>query len=113
MYTLQDVLIDTLWIMGLAGLLATLSYGNWYRREQGWRWGHVLNLPRILFSLCLSLAAFCVGLALNGATGYAPAPWWETATWSLLTLLFVIQTGLYGLAGIRRGWDTPMEEKKR
>ncbi|NJN83492.1 MAG: hypothetical protein HC802_15225 [Caldilineaceae bacterium] len=111
MFDLFDVLIDALWVLGLAGLLATFSYMSWYRGLQGWSWGYALSVPRMLFPLCLSLTIFCVGLALNGVTSFQPAPWWETTAWSILALLFAVQTVIYGVAGLRHGWDTPLEKR--
>ena len=106
---LQEVLIDALWILGLACLLATLSYMSWYRNVRGWKWTYAFSLPRVLVPICLSLELFCIGLAINGLTSYWPAPWWESLAWTLLALLFAIQTVVYGVAGIRYGWDTPVE----
>ena len=111
MISFQDVFVDAIWILGLAGLLATLSYIIWYKNIRKWTWGHTFGLPRALVPLCLSLECFCIGLALNGITSLQQAPWWETAAWSLLAVLFAIQVLIYGIAGVRRGWDTPMEGK--
>ena len=107
----QDVLTSTLWILGLAGLLATLSYMSWYRSRHPGSWRLLFRLPRMLIPFCLSLEIFCIGLATNGALAYQPAPWWETAAWSVLALIFALQTGLYGWVGVQRGWDMPIEEK--
>lgn len=106
---LQEVLIDALWIIGLACLLATFSYVSWYRSVRGWKWGYAFSLPRLLVPLCLSLELLCIGLAINGLTAYWPAPWWETAAWTALAVLFAVQTVVYGVAGMRYGWDTPVE----
>jgi hypothetical protein len=65
----------------------------------------------MLIPLSVSLELFAIGLAINGATALQPAPWWETIAWSLLALLFAFQTVMYGLAGMRHGWDTPLEER--
>lgn len=112
MVSLQDVLVDALWILGIAGVLATLSYMNWYRRAQGLSWRHVLGLPRALIPLCVSMEIFCIGIAANGVLSTPAAPWWETAAWSVLAILFAVQTIAYGVAGARNGWDTPLEERE-
>src|SRR4051812_4330524 len=108
----QDVLAGALWILGLAGLFATLSYMSWVRSRRLWGWRYVFSLPRMLIPFCLSLEVFCMGLAINGALAYQPAPWWEIAAWSGLALVFALQTVIYGWAGVRRGWDTPIEERE-
>jgi hypothetical protein len=108
---LQNLIINALWVLGLAGVLATLSYMSWYRSARHWRWRRVFSLPRMLIPLSVSLEFFSIGLAINGLTAAQRAPWWETAAWSILALLFAIQTVIYGLAGLRHGWDTPLEER--
>ncbi len=111
MFSLQEILIDALWILGIAGVLATLSYMSWYRSVQSLSWRHVFSLPRALIPLCVSMEIFCIGIAVNGVLAVQPAPWWETAAWSILALLFAVQTIAYGVAGTRNGWDTPLEER--
>ena len=109
MFTLQDVLIDAIWILGLAGLLAIGSYFDWYRRVREWTWGYTLRTWRFLFSLSLSLTVFCIGMTLNGVVSMQRAPMWETLAWSLLSLLLLVQSVIYGVAGDNYGWDTSME----
>lgn len=113
MLTVQSLIDNALWIVGLAGLLATLSYMAWYRSARGWRWKRVFSLPRMLIPLSVSLELFSIGLAINGITAVQPAPWWETTAWSILALLFAMQTVIYGVAGFRYGWDTPLEERDK
>lgn len=111
MFLLQDVLVDALWIVGIAGVVATLSYMNWFRGTQRLSWRRVLSLPRALIPLCVSMEIFCIGIAVNGLLSEPPAPWWETVAWSVLAILFAVQTFAYGIAGVRNGWDTPLEER--
>jgi hypothetical protein len=111
MFTLQEVLIDALWILGLAGLLATFSYMDWYRGIRGWKWGDMLRIPRTLFPFYLSLTILGIGLALNGLTASQLAPWWETVAWVLLSLFCFMHAIIYSVAGRQRGWDTPTEGK--
>jgi len=111
MYGLEDVLVDVIWILGLSGVLATISYVSWYKSHKGWKWGYAFSVPRSLIPLCLSLEIFCIGMALNGLLPQQSVPIWESAAWSILALLFVIQIIIYGLAGRRNGWDTSMEGK--
>jgi hypothetical protein len=69
-------------------------------------------MPRMLSPLCLSLALFCLGMALNGVVADQSPPWWQTATWSVLTVLFAVQCVLVTLDGRRKGWDAPIEGSK-
>ncbi|MCB9161732.1 MAG: hypothetical protein R2851_10945 [Caldilineaceae bacterium] len=48
-------------------------------------------------------------MAVQGLTAYQRAPWWETLAWTALAVLFAVQTVVYGVAGMRFGWDTPVE----
>lgn len=112
MISWQSVLSDALWILGLAGALATFSYMSWRRSVVGWSWGYTLSVPRTLVPLCLSMELFSIGLAMTGLTAYQPAPWWETVIWTVLVVLFAVQTVMYGIAGKRYGWDTPVEGRK-
>jgi hypothetical protein len=113
MLTAQLFFTNALWIVGLAGVLATFSYMAWYRSARGWRWSRVFSLPRMLIPLSVCLELFSIGMAINGITATQPAPWWEIAAWSILALIFAVQTVIYGVAGFRHGWDTPLEERGR
>lgn len=113
MFSLQQILVDALWVLGLAGLLATFSYMAWYRTRHGWSWRYLFSLPRLLVPVSVSLEFFCIGMGVSGLLAFESPPWWETAAWTLLAILFAIQTVVYGLAGRRRGWDTPVEERNK
>ncbi len=112
MFTPQSLLADALWILGLAGVLATFSYLSWYKGLRRWSWRFVLGVPRLLAPLCLSLTLFCMGMAFSGLFSFQPAPWWQSLAWGLLTILFLVQTIVYFMGGYRQGWDKPMEEAK-
>jgi hypothetical protein len=109
MITLTALLIDALWILGLAGLFATFSYIDYYRHLHCWRWRDAWKTPRLLTPLNLSLTVFSFGLALNGATGQPPAPVWELALWSAISVAFAWQTILYWRIGQRQGWDLAID----
>lgn len=55
MFSLQEIFIDALWMIWIAGVLATLSYMNWYRSANGWSWRRLFSLPRMLIPLCVSM----------------------------------------------------------
>ncbi len=110
MFTLTDVLIDALWILGLAGVFATFSYMDYYRHLRHWRWREVWQRPLMLTPLSVSLTVFSLGLALSGATAYQPDPWWQTLIWATMTLLFGWQSVLYSRIGIKQGWSNPIED---
>jgi hypothetical protein len=96
-------------IVGLAGLLATFSYGSWWCGLHGWHWSTLVTLPRLLSPFCLSFALFCSGMAL-GAIAAPTLSWWQLAAWSVLAVVFAAFAASLWLRGKRNGWDTPIEE---
>jgi hypothetical protein len=73
------VAANGLWILGLALLLAALSYHHWLAGETGWR-------RRDLFSACSFQVPWTSGLFL-AFTGWALAQapqWWEKTLWLVL-----------------------------
>ncbi len=108
MIDLQAVLFDALWILGLAGGLATCSYLDWVRLQRGWRWRSLWDRPCFVVPLSVSLALFCGGVGLSGATADPPDPRWQTGVWGFLALLFVVEALLYAWAARVHGWATPV-----
>jgi hypothetical protein len=108
MLTLPSVLSAGIWILGLAGVLATLSYADWARSLHRHSWRSLLLLPRLLSPFCLSFTLFCSGMALAAITNPTPS-WWQIAAWSILAVIFAFYAAMIMLAGRRKGWDTPFE----
>ena len=88
---------NALWILGLAIVLAALSYADWRRR---------LTVPPVSFrkalagpgfqaAVSLGFVLFCAGLALGSTV------WWQIAAWAALGLLFAWQS-LTSLRQLRR-----------
>ena len=67
---------NSIWIAGLAVILAALSWARWIDGEDQGR-----RQPGL--ALNLGLALFCVGLAATGRG------WWERALWGLLSAVWV------------------------
>lgn len=109
MISVQSLIADALWVLGLAGALATVSYAGWVRGIQQWTGAHILTTPLLLAPLSLSLFLFSGGMALAGLFSDWPAPWWQIIAWSVLSVLFGVQGGLYTRTGLRTGWDAPIE----
>jgi hypothetical protein len=80
------VIANSLWIFGLATLLAALSWAHWVASTEGKRLRTVLGQSRMRQGLNLGLALFCVGLAATGRT------WWERILWGLLAAAWIFQT---------------------
>lgn len=108
MLTIPSLLSAGLWISGLAGVLATLSYADWIRSLQHRRWSSMVTLPRLLSPFCLSFTLVCSGLAFAAIT-YPPPSWRHIAAWSILAVIFACLSAVFTLAGRRNGWDTPFE----
>lgn len=81
---------NALWILGLAVLLAVLSWARWEAQRERVRLRHALARPPIQLGLDLGLLLFCVGLAATGRT------WWERVLWSLLAVGWTVHAWLTG-----------------
>lgn len=90
MIDVWGVAANSLWILGLAVLLAVLSWAHWAASAEGVQLRVVLGRPRMRQALDLGLILFCAGLA---ATARA---WWERALWGLLAVAWAIQAWLVG-----------------
>ena len=108
-----DVMSDFLWILGVSGALATISYGSWYRALHHRSWRYVFSVPRFLFPLCLSSTFICSGAALSGRYGVTQVAWYETLVWAVLAAVFARQSVAYYLAGVSNGWETSTEGMPR
>ncbi|HDN79462.1 MAG TPA: hypothetical protein ENG33_03215 [Chloroflexi bacterium] len=76
---------NSLWILGLSIILATLSYADWWAKEQKQRFRDVIGLARFQGAISTGLAFFCAGLSLCSDR------WWERGLWALFTLWFIYQ----------------------
>lgn len=79
------MLVNSLWILGLALLLADLSFFSWLARQEGTSLRQQFNQPQFLKFFWLGL--FLVALGLAGTSD----PLWEQALWLLLGLLCVLR----------------------
>lgn len=96
-----DILSQALWILGLAGVLATLSYTNWRRQTVNTSaatgktavlsWKEALQTTEFARPFHASMFLTCVGIGASGWQGVPPAPLWQTILWFVLALLFAIQ----------------------
>lgn len=82
------LLFNGLWVVGLAALLATLSWASWRASETRCRLRDALNRASIRLAIHAGLALFCLGLALSDGR------WWARALWALLALSFTVQAVL-------------------
>jgi hypothetical protein len=85
MIDLRGLLGDSLWIAGLAVLLAVLSWARWIAAGERIPMRAVLARTRPRQVLHLGLALFCAGLALTGRA------WWECVLWGLLAATWTIR----------------------
>jgi hypothetical protein len=89
-----SVFINSLWLVGLAGALAILSYSDWLVSEEGR--GLSTTFRRLVHNsgLFFSLALVCVGIGLGADV------WWERGLWLLVTFGF----SLLALRAWSRRW---------
>jgi hypothetical protein len=85
MIDLNRVAASSLWIMGCAIGLATLSYASWEASRDHVKMHHYLG--QSLHRGCLYLAGglICLGLAVTASS------WWEIAIWLVLGLMVLVQ----------------------
>lgn len=88
MIDIWGVIANSLWILGLAILLAVLSWARWIAQTKQSRIRIVLKRPSIQIALDVGLFLFCAGLAATGRT------WWERVLWGLLAAAWVVQAWL-------------------
>jgi hypothetical protein len=79
------VVTNGLWVLGLAGTLATLSYFDYYARSQGKPVRQVLKAPMFVRPFSWAIAAFCLGVAASSGS------WWQRVAWAALAVLFGVQ----------------------
>ena len=80
-----SVALNSIWILGLATILATLSYHNWRAAESGHSLRQHLQYPTFLISFTIGACLFCLGVAGLGRA------WWERLVWVALALLCGLQ----------------------
>jgi len=83
---------NSLWILGLSVILATLSYADWWAKEQKVRFRDAFSVPSFQGALSAGLALFCVGLSLCSGR------WWERGLWAVFALWFAYDA----VASLRR-----------
>lgn len=74
-----------LWILGLAILLAVLSWAYWTSGVERACFRAVLGRPPIQRVTYLALAVFCAGLAAIAQT------WWKWVFWGLVATAWALQ----------------------
>ena len=88
MIDIWGVVANSLWILGLAVLLAVFSWARWIAHTKQSRLRTALKRPSIQTALDVGLFIFCTGLAATGRT------WWERALWGLLAAAWIVQAWL-------------------
>jgi hypothetical protein len=91
MIDLWFVAFNSLWLIGLSILLATVSWASWAASVRKARMADILMLPDARRVWGIGMALFCAGMA---ATGRA---WWEYGLWGTLavgSLVYVIGTSV-------------------
>jgi hypothetical protein len=97
MINVWTVLANSLWILGVAVLLAIVSWAYWVANTQGDRFRTVMNLPRTQQALNGAAFLFCVGLAATSRI------WWEQLLWGLLAAAWAVRALLKRLNTSKTG----------
>ena len=73
---------SALWILGLALVLATLSFASYQAHEERVRLRQALSQPRFSVPISVGLLLVCVGMS------YGAQPLWQRFLWLLLAAAF-------------------------
>ena len=79
------VVTNGLWVLGLAGMLAALSYFDYYAKIRDQPVRRVLKAPMFVRPFSWAGLIFCVGMATSGGS------WWQRVAWVVLAVLFAMQ----------------------
>lgn len=111
MVTGIGVLLNSLWILGLSGVLATISYMDWLRKERSWSWRIITQTAAFLFPFSLSMLITCIGIGASGWYGTPSQPFWQTLLWLVLAVLFAMQSVAYYKVGHQKGWYSSLDKE--
>jgi hypothetical protein len=76
---------NSLWVLGLAACLASLSMASYEARVEQVRLHEKLGDSRFQLPVAVGAVLFCLGLLASGQA------WWERAMWGLLAALCAVQ----------------------
>ena len=79
------LLVNSLWILGLAVILSAFSYADWQAHRRGCRLRQVLARPGFGVSFSMGAVLFCLGLLLGGRSAL------ERVAWAVLAVLSAVQ----------------------
>lgn len=79
----RAIISGGLWILGLALILATLSWANYEAKSSHIRLREALTRPTFQRFMDFGLALFCLGLALGASR------WWERALWFAFSAIWL------------------------
>ena len=74
----------SLWIMGLAVILAVLSFADYHSKTKGDRFRDELRKPIYLVWINVGLSLFCLGMLGSSDT------LWQSLLWGFLAVVFVV-----------------------
>jgi hypothetical protein len=83
----NGLLGNSLWILGCAAALATISHASWEASSRDERFLSVLRLPGYQIALALAAISFCVGMCAIARSSI------ETVVWLLLAAGFAGYSG--------------------
>lgn len=93
----SGLLGNSLWILGCAAALATISHASWEASSRDERFLSVMRLPGYQIALALAAISFCVGMCGVASSSV------ETVVWLFLAVGFTGYTGYLLLQVRSRG----------
>jgi len=76
-----NVFFNSLWVLGLAIILAAISYTYWEAQQKETSFRQLLSRPA--FEIWFWISALLINMGLVGTSGSV----WETAVWIIFTLI--------------------------
>ena len=80
-----NVFYNSLWILGLAIILAAFSFADWQAHQAGVKLRSQFNSPAFQRPLSMGLILVSVSLA------FLADRWWEQVIWAVFGVLFALQ----------------------
>ena len=79
------VATNGMWMLGLTGMLAALSYFEYFAKAHGQPVRQLLNARVFVQPFSWAAAVFCAGVAASGGS------WWQRLIWAVLAVLFGVR----------------------
>ncbi|MCB0099578.1 MAG: hypothetical protein KDE46_27785 [Caldilineaceae bacterium] len=85
---LMSLCINAIWVLGLSGFGAALSFAHWQKLVEHRSWRVVLDGPAMQRIVALSLLLISLGQLLAASILDVHVAWLRVSAWALFVLIF-------------------------